>query len=638
MSAILHASLRRGALVLIVASSVAVAAPDAPATDPAKPSAAARSSAYAHFLLARERERLGDVEGALKEYRAAADADPDAASVRVAMAGLLADSHRVAEAMDVLRQALRIDGDNVQARRLLAMLLLRLRGETHGDSYDRDVRLAFEELVRLAPDDLEARRTLGKLAYEQGDFDVAEREFLKVLAADSDDVESRIALARTYFQKREYDKAAALYQELDKGEVGSVPDREKTGEVLTYLFAEKYEDAIRVADDALSRTGEDSSDYGKLLKLKAFAAEGQGDHVTATRAFKKVLELDPGDREARFRLAQTLQRRRDLSGALDELSKVQREMEASPGGAEPDPPYAQVLFLMGAIHLERKAYDKAADLLGRALALVEAKDRLRPAIVDKLARAQFESGKKQEAFDLLRKTIDADPDMAEFSVELAELYAKDGQAKEADRIVKAFLKDRPGDEKRDALLLVADMRERLGQHDEALDLLEQARAKDPSDDGVWFMTGSVYERAGRLEDAEAAFKKAIALNPKSDRALNYLGYMLADRGIRVDESVKYIEQAIALDRFNGAYLDSMGWAYYKAGRLKEALDSLQKAVDEMTDDPLIRDHLGDVLYGLGRYDDAVAAWQKSLDLGVEKPEAVKQKMEEARAKRTSKKD
>ena len=95
-----------------------------------------------------------------------------------ALATLLADSHRIAEAMDVLRDALRIDREDVSARKLLAMILLRLKNEPHGQAYDREVRTAFEELVRLSPDDLDARLNAGKLAFESGDLGTAREDHL----------------------------------------------------------------------------------------------------------------------------------------------------------------------------------------------------------------------------------------------------------------------------------------------------------------------------------------------------------------------------------------------------------------------------------------------------------------------------
>lgn len=608
-------------------------AEDAPAT-PAPP----RAQAYFHFLRARQRERVGDVDGAAKAYREALDADRESAAIRVAYASLLADAHRVSEAMSLLREALAVDGKHVPARRLLANILLRLRSEPRGETYDREVRIAFAELLRLAPDDVEARRTLGKLAFEQGDMDEARDHFEKILAELPDDIEARLILARTYFQKRDYSRAAEMYLSLEQ-DLDELPARERTGQVLAYLFAERYTDAIAVADGSLKRIGEDSPEYVKLLKLRGFASAGLGDHAATLKTFEEVLRLDPGDREARFRLALACLRRRDFTRAVAELKQIRREIEESPQGPATDPPFAQVLESLGSVHMERREFREAAEALGAALRLVEAEDGLRPVIVEKLARAQFMDGQREEAMKLLSDTIDGGGvEVADFAIELAELQYKDGRDRDADRLLKRYLKEAEGERVKPALLLVIDLHQRLGHFDVCLDLLEEAQRRYPTDENVWFLLGTAHERKGSVDAAEKAFLKAIELNPSSDKSLNYLGYMLADRGIKLDQSIAYIERAVALDGHNGAYLDSLGWAQFKLGRLEPALDSLEKALAQIADDPVIYDHMAEVLVGLRRYDDALAAWQKSLDLGADEPDVIRGKMEAAGAHRTTRND
>ena len=78
--------------------------------------------------------------------------------------------------------------------------------------------------------------------------------------------------------------------------------------------------------------------------------------------------------------------------------------------------------------------------------------------------------------------------------------------------------------------------------------------------------------------------------------LNYLGYMLADRGTRLDEALGYIRRAVALDPQNGAYLDSLGWVYYKMGNYELAEENLRRASERMGDDPTIHDHLGELYH------------------------------------------
>jgi Tfp pilus assembly protein PilF len=102
------------------------------------------------------------------------------------------------------------------------------------------------------------------------------------------------------------------------------------------------------------------------------------------------------------------------------------------------------------------------------------------------------------------------------------------------------------------------------------------------------------------------------VNPGNASVLNYYGYMLADRGVRLEEATAMIKQAVTQEPSNGAYLDSLGWAYYKQNKLTEAEENLRKANDRQKHDPTILGHLGDVYAKLGQSDQAVMYWQRAL--------------------------
>jgi tetratricopeptide (TPR) repeat protein len=105
----------------------------------------------------------------------------------------------------------------------------------------------------------------------------------------------------------------------------------------------------------------------------------------------------------------------------------------------------------------------------------------------------------------------------------------------------------------------------------------------------------------------------LALNPQSAATLNYLGYMDADRGVELDQSLNYIKEAVSLDPTNGAYLDSLGWAYFKLGKYDLSEENLNKAVLRMGSDPTVQDHLGDLYQRTGRLKLAAAHWQRAVE-------------------------
>jgi tetratricopeptide (TPR) repeat protein len=104
----------------------------------------------------------------------------------------------------------------------------------------------------------------------------------------------------------------------------------------------------------------------------------------------------------------------------------------------------------------------------------------------------------------------------------------------------------------------------------------------------------------------------LAMNPNHPGALNYLGYMLVDHGMKVDEATKMIQKALELDPENGAYLDSLGWAFYQQGKYTEAETMLVRALDRIGQDPTVHDHLADVYLKLGKTKEAISQWQASI--------------------------
>ena len=187
----------------------------------------------------------------------------------------------------------------------------------------------------------------------------------------------------------------------------------------------------------------------------------------------------------------------------------------------------------------------------------------------------------KEGAEILQKMLQADPSNIDIYVNLSQIYLQGKKYSEAEKILR-----RAEDRK-----------------------LDSERVK--------FQLGTVYERQKDFDKAELLFKEVLKGNPKNAVVLNYIGYMLADRGIRLEEAVKYVEEALALDPNNGAYLDSLGWAFYKLNDLEKAEKYLLKAVEVVKNDPVIHDHLGDLYFKAGNLEKALDSWNKSVNMGTE---------------------
>ncbi len=139
---------------------------------------------------------------------------------------------------------------------------------------------------------------------------------------------------------------------------------------------------------------------------------------------------------------------------------------------------------------------------------------------------------------------------------------------------------------------------------------------------IFFLRGISFERSKDWDLAEADFVSALELNPDQPQILNYMGYSLLERKEKLDQAMRMISLAAEKQPDSYHIIDSLGWAYYQSGDLKNALLYLEKAMELESTDPIVNDHLGDVLWMLGRKREAKFQWKKSLSF---KPEPDDQK-------------
>nr|WP_239113589.1 tetratricopeptide repeat protein [Shimia biformata] len=138
---------------------------------------------------------------------------------------------------------------------------------------------------------------------------------------------------------------------------------------------------------------------------------------------------------------------------------------------------------------------------------------------------------------------------------------------------------------------------------------------DEGSPGLWFLhyaRGISHERLDDWDRAEADFRAALELNPDQPQVLNYLGYSLVEKQIKLDEALDMIERAVAAQPQSGYIVDSLGWVLYRLGRYDEAVDHMERAVELMPIDPVVNDHLGDVYWAVGRKLEAAFQWRRAL--------------------------
>jgi tetratricopeptide (TPR) repeat protein len=152
------------------------------------------------------------------------------------------------------------------------------------------------------------------------------------------------------------------------------------------------------------------------------------------------------------------------------------------------------------------------------------------------------------------------------------------------------------------------------QFDTAIAVYDRGLANVPDQPALLFGLAAALERHGDFDRSVSTFERLLSLDPDHAPALNYLGYMWADQGVRLGEALALIERAVELQPENGAYLDSYAWVLYRLGRTRDAEAKVRQALDYIQDDAIVYQHYGDILADLGRMDEAADKWRRALDL------------------------
>ena len=178
----------------------------------------------------------------------------------------------------------------------------------------------------------------------------------------------------------------------------------------------------------------------------------------------------------------------------------------------------------------------------------------------------------------------------------------------------------------------ADILHDLGQDEAALKVVNDRIVAKGEGDMTWqayFIQAIAYDSVNDWDKAEAAIKKAQAINGQRPEILNFLGYGWIDRGLHVKEGMDLVRQAMQLSPHSGAIVDSLGWGYYKLGQYEQALSFVEQAVQMEPSDAEVNEHLGDVYQAMGRTAEARYEWQRVLTLNATPRElaSVKAKLE-----------
>jgi tetratricopeptide (TPR) repeat protein len=579
---------------------------------------------------------------AIEAYKKAYAIDPQSPIIGERLAEMYWKAQRVHEAVSEATEVLKLEPDDLPTHRLLARIYLRNLGPINGSGVQTEeigkAIAEYAEVHRLDPSDQEAALWLARLYRVHNEPEKAELvlqkmlkddpgneaavEQLTQLLLDGNKADEAIQLLEgmtahspsatlydllgdAYTQTHDYTKAETAYRkavDLDPSESSHL-----RGLGQTLLSEEKYPEALSVYQKLADQMPDDADVYLRIAQI--YRELRQLDK--AEENLLKARQYNPNSLEVLYNEAMIYESQGRYDDAIRVLSDAVTGVKAQSAVLPSRRRSLAILYQqLGMLYRDAQNYQAAVYTFQELGHLGEEEDhRARLFIMDTYRLAKDLPKALQTGREAMAKYLD---DSA-IRASQALLLGENEQTDEAVKLLESDLKGTAGD--RETYLNLSQVYEQGRRYSEAEQAARKAESlsPEPRDNEVaWLMLGAVYEHQKQFDKAEVEFKKVLGVNPKNAQVLNYYGYMLADRGVRLEEARDLIQRAVDLEPLNGAYLDSLGWISFKQNKLDQAEALLLKALQHEPHDPTIRSHLGDVYAKQGRMDLAAAEWEKSL--------------------------
>ena len=533
--------------------------------------------AYYHFLIALEAEKNYQFEKAALHYKKIVKYDPETASFAEKLVRLLLRTGQLDEAVKAGEEGLKRFPNNKHIHMDIADILAALGKEDTAIYH-------YEKVSQIDPKNSRALFLKGIIFEKQGKWDQAKAMYLQGTKMEHNNPLGQFYLGRAYLQNGELEEAEKSFQM----SVILKPNLLHARKYLAWVYEllEKNEEALK--------------EYNLLLKLN------KDDTFIKERIENLKSPLNPA-----YKNETPI-----FKGIPEKLAK------------QPN-----VHMRIAAIYFEENLFLRALDEFQLVLAADNHKDP--HVLMARIYENQKRLDKAIEEFEKLRKLEPQSMDILRYS---ARLYHLNDDTKAAIDLLKQAIKMEPNNDQIYHSLALAYMSTK--ENDKAVESLEKALALNPQRDSYYFELGALKEKTGDFKGAIENMRRAIEINPLHSNAHNFLGYIYALEGRDLDRALEHLKKALTIQPRNGYFLDSLGWIYFKKGDSEKALLQIQKALIYTDPDPVLYDHLGDILFSLKNYDEATGAWKNSRSLTLHKkddlggeapnPKVLQEKIEKAK--------
>ena len=572
------------------------------ATSPT-PDTATDADAYYNFLMghyyAERYEATSQSEDANKSidfYKKAFALDSSSQQIGDELAEIYFQSQHIRDAVTEAQSILAKDPENLGAHRLLARIYVRTLGDMSNTSGQHDtlVKAAeqYAEIVRLDPTDTDAVLWLARLYRLQNDHDKAESVLRTLLAREPDNENGVEQLTQLLLDEGKSQEAVSTLQGIlarapsarlwdllgaADTQIHDLPNAElayrnatelqpdeishRRGLAQTLMSEEKYPEALEQYQRLSQMDTDDPDNYLRLAEI--YKQTDQLDKAEQNVLLAK--QRAPGNLEVIYYESAIYEAQGRFDDSIrvlsDAVTGVKSQSEFTPSRRRT---LAILYQQLGQLYRETGDYAAAVNTFEEMLRLGPEEDRRARALIIDTYRDARDIPK---ALDASRKAIDAYPKDRAIRVTQALLYGENGQTDQAASLLRAMVDGSAGDfEIQLDLAQVFEQGRRWPEAEQAVHAAEKIAPGSSEKEMSGFLLGAIFERQKKFDLAEEQFRQVLAGNPRNPATLNYYGYMLADRGVRLQEATDLIKRALAEDPNNAAYQDSLGMGLLQAGQ------------------------------------------------------------------------
>lgn len=383
---------------------------------------------------------------------------------------------------------------------------------------------------------------------------------------------------------------------------------------LVQLLAQnqQFEEALAALDalqDAMERTP-------NMVLLEAQILENMERSDQALRTMRDGVQEFENNKTLRLSYARLLIQNEEYAASQAQFQIL----------IDQDPQDWDTLYSIALLDTEQQNYSSAISAFERLISVDHRVDESQFS----LAAIYEEQGDLNQAIEHYRQIRIGTNNFLAAQQQASRLSIQQGNLAEAHSWLESLSRGQPRLEIlfatiESSLLIQADYLQ------QAEELLNRSLNKFPNETDLLFARVLYYDSISNREGSEADLRQIILMLPEDSRALNHLGYMLADQTTRYEEALELVERAIAISPEDPAILDSLAWAQYKLGHYEDALQNLRKAFSTFPDHE-VASHLGEVLWMMGREDEAAEVWQNALEVEPDS-ELIKEAMDRLQAAR-----